>query len=101
MLKDFLAFQISKEIYHSCKKLKVAPHLKDQLLRASSSIALNIAEGSGKRTSKDQARFYSIAFGSLRETQAIVELENIVDLYLNQKINHLSGILFNISQKRK
>jgi len=45
MLEKFDAFQIAKKYYWSCKTLKVAKYLQDQLLRASSSIALNTAEG--------------------------------------------------------
>ena len=45
-----------------------------QLSRAASSIALNLAEGAGRSTRKDQARFFQIAFGSLRECQAILDL---------------------------
>ena len=48
--------------------------LEDQLDRASSSIVLNLAEGHGRTTAKDRARFYQIAYGSLRECQAILDL---------------------------
>jgi four helix bundle protein len=56
------------------KNLKTPIYLKDQLLRASSSIALNLAEGSAKFSRKDQARFYQIALGSLKESEAIMIL---------------------------
>ena len=39
--------------------------IKDQLDRASSSIALNIAEGNGKYSPKDRCRFFDIAHGLL------------------------------------
>ena len=39
--------------------MKIPTHLKDQLVRASSSIALNLAEASGERTSKEKERFYT------------------------------------------
>ena len=52
----------------------MAGHLKEQLSRAASSIVLNLAEGSGRQSPKDQARFFHIAFGSLRECQAILDL---------------------------
>ena len=41
--------------------------LCDQLRRAVISIPSNIAEGSGRQSQKDQAHFYTIAYGSLME----------------------------------
>jgi four helix bundle protein len=41
--------------------------LLDQFKRAFISIPLNIAEGTGKYTGRDQARFYDIARGSALE----------------------------------
>lgn len=43
--------------------------LADQLYRAKSKISTNIAEGYGKSSGKDQARFYEYALGSCRETR--------------------------------
>ena len=45
----------------------------DQLRRASLSVPLNIAEGSGKTTPPDQRRFHAIARGSAMECGAIVD----------------------------
>jgi len=47
--------------------------IADQLRRASLSIPLNIAEGSGKSTGPDQRRFYTMARGSAMECAAIVD----------------------------
>ena len=47
--------------------------LRDQLRRASLSIALNIAEASGKTKPADQQRFFSIARGSAMECAALVD----------------------------
>ena len=41
--------------------------VKDQLDRAATSIALNIAEGNGKYTNKDRCRFFDVAHGSALE----------------------------------
>jgi four helix bundle protein len=47
---------------------------KNQLLRAASSVPLNLAEGVGRNSLKDKAHFYQIAFGSIKECQAIFDL---------------------------
>src|SRR5215475_803192 len=47
---------------------------KDQLDRASTSIALNIAEGNGKFSSKDRARFFEMARGSALECAACLDV---------------------------
>ena len=48
--------------------------LRQQLDRASVSIVLNIAEGAGRRSPQDKARFYSIARGSATECAAVLDL---------------------------
>jgi four helix bundle protein len=44
--------------------------VKDHLDRASTSIALNIAEGNGKYAPRDRCRFFDIAHGSALECAA-------------------------------
>jgi four helix bundle protein len=48
--------------------------VKDQLDRASTSVALNIAEGNGKYAPKDRCRFFDIARGSALEFAAGLDL---------------------------
>ena len=73
-MKNFRAYQLSKNFYSEIKKRKWPPHLKDQVLRASSSIVLNLAEGSGLPSNRQKSKHYNIALGSLRETQAVIEI---------------------------
>src|SRR6266498_5967245 len=47
---------------------------KDQLDRASTSIPLNIAEGNGKFSAKDRARFFEVARGSPLEYAACLDV---------------------------
>jgi len=47
---------------------------RDHLERAGDSIALNIAEGNGKFSIKDRARFFQIAHGSALECAACLDL---------------------------
>ena len=49
-------------------------HARDQLLRASQSIPLNIAEGNGKRPGPDRRRFWHIAYGSTLACAAVLDV---------------------------
>ena len=76
-MKNFRTFDLAVTFYRLSRTLPLKGSLRDQLNRAAASIPLNLAEGRGKLTLKDQIRFFSIAFGSLRECQAILILEQL------------------------
>ena len=71
--ENFALYQKSitwlKDANAICKSAKgLVPHsIIDQLFRASTSIPLNVAEGSGKWMEKDRRNFYRIARGSVFE----------------------------------
>src|SRR5215469_8146005 len=48
--------------------------VKDQLDRASTSIPLNIADGNGKFSARDRARFFEMARGSALECAACLDV---------------------------
>jgi len=60
--------------------------LTDQLKRASLSIPLNIAEGYGKRSTRNRARFYDIARGSAHECGAILDALRVLNLVDNTRL---------------
>ena len=57
--------------------------LTSQMKRSSSSIPTNIAEGAGRNTNKDFARFLSIAYGSTNELEYQIILS--IDLLFLEK----------------
>jgi four helix bundle protein len=101
MLKDFRAFQISKEFYQQCKYLRLPIHLRDQLARASSSICLNLAEASSNRTDKEKLRYFTTALGSLRECEAILDMESVTNPEIVDLAQQLGKILFKLCHLRK
>ena len=59
---------------HSEKLKGVHRHARDQWLRASQSIPLNIAEGNGKTAEADRRRYFEIARGSALGCAAIQDV---------------------------
>ena len=53
--------------------------LCDQLRRAVISVPSNIAEGSGRTSSKDQAHFFEVSFGSLMEVDCQLDIAHDLD----------------------
>ena len=68
-----LAFQVLRELP------KGHAELGDQLRRAAMSVPLNIAEGAGKTSARERARFHGIARGSAMECAAVLDLLRIQD----------------------
>ena len=70
----FHAFEIALEVIVALRRVLVAVRkcdgeLAQQIVRAASSMAANLAEGNG-RNGKDRVRFFRIAAGSAEETRA-------------------------------
>jgi four helix bundle protein len=61
-----------------------------QINRSSTSVALNIAEGSGKNSDKDMGRFFDIAIGSTYETIAGLDMALDNQLISERKFIQLS-----------
>ena len=96
MLKNFRTYQLSVEFYKKSKNLNFKGAVREQFSRASLSISLNLAEGTGKSSKKDRRRFYEIAMGSTRECQAILTLENLEDTELNLILDRLAGSIYKL-----
>lgn len=71
-----MARSLFKEILSAVDKLPTNHKfgIGNQITRASCSIVLNIAEGSGKSSAKDLNRYLDIALGSVYETLAGLDL---------------------------
>ncbi len=62
--------------------------------RAALSIVLNIAEGSAQPTGPNKRKFFAIALGSLRETQAILDI--LEETELLKKSDSIAALLYRL-----
>lgn len=99
-MKTFKTYQLALELHRHCRAIKMPSYLNDQLLRSSSSIVLNIAEGSGKPTTADRRRFYAIALGSLRESMAALEIRGEIPADVAAIADQLGACLYRLCHPR-
>ena len=95
--KNLVAYQESrklvKEIYLLVKKFPKEENyaLSDQLRRAVVSVPSNIAEGMGRYSSKEQTHFLEIAFGSLLEISAQLDIACDVGYITSSEQEHVDA----------
>ncbi|MEM6995058.1 MAG: four helix bundle protein [Myxococcota bacterium] len=70
--------------------------LADQLRRATTSIALNIAEGAGEYSRVDKARFYRMAKRSATECAGVVDVARRLDIIAPLRFDERRAVLFSI-----
>jgi four helix bundle protein len=115
---DFQKLEVyrkAKQFHLDCQSLIVhgsfQKHMNDQLSRAASSIAINIAEGSARFTPADRANFFKISRGSVFECVSILDILKDQELVTQEsygnmlmKADELSRILYrmisNLNEKK-
>lgn len=96
--------ELNRDVFAFLRRNKnIDRFLQDQLKRASTSISLNIAEGTGRLTRPDKARFFTISRGSVYEVVAIIEtianqyeVESIIIKNLDDKADEISRMLYSL-----
>ena len=101
VMQNFRTLDLAVAFYRQVVGLKLPHHLKDQLLRAASSVALNLAEGRGKSSHRDQLRYFKIAMGSLRESQTALRLANELDPALFAMADRIGASIFLLIKNAK
>jgi four helix bundle protein len=110
--KDLKVYQLSldfvTEVYKISDQFPKSEGfgLTSQIRRASISIPSNIAEGSGRNSTKDFIRFLQISSGSLSEVEAQIEIAVRLG-YINdtkdirEKITSLQKMLYRLKESLK
>ena len=116
-MKDFKQLTVfqktrvfNKEIYLKTKNFPAEERfgITNQIRRASVSIATNIAEGCGRNSDKEFARFLNIAYASACEVECLLLISSDLELIDQQAISSLHSdldeikkMLFGFAQKLK
>lgn len=95
-MKTFKTLDLAVEFYEQVEKLKITGNLRDQILRASSSIALNLSEGNAKRSVKEKKRFYQTSYASVQECKTILKLAKVEDLKVIDQADKLGAWTYNL-----
>lgn len=99
------AHELNIEIYRITKMFPKEElyGITQQLRRASVSIAANVVEGCGKKTSADFAKFLNISLGSANETEYYIILTRDLGILsvedfdsLSIRINSIKAMLINL-----
>ena len=74
-------------------------NLTSQIRRASTSIPLNIAEGTSRFTKKSYLQFLQYAYGSIREVQVLIELSKDLGYIKHKSYDDVSERIDKLSRK--
>lgn len=103
-LKDLIVYQKSKQLVIDVYKLlelfsdSERFALCGQIRRAVVSVPSNIAEGMGRVSNKDQAHFLNIAYGSLMEVYAQLDIAHDLKYIDDEMFNHVESDVEEISK---
>jgi len=108
-------YRKAKHFHMECQSVMLLgtfqKHINDQLSRAASSIAINIAEGSARFTPADRSNFFKISRGSVFECVSILDILKDQEMLSQEsygrmlmQADELSRILFkmisNLNEKK-
>ena len=102
--QNLIVYQQAKELVKLVYALiKMFPSderyaLCDQLRRSVISIPSNIAEGMGRIAEKEQGHFINIAFGSLMEVLAQIDIAKDLDYITNEEYKQVESLVNEIGK---
>ena len=96
-----MAMELARRVYGLTESFPKSEQygLCDQLRRAAVSVPSNIAEGCGRDTEKDYARFLSQALGSLYEVETQLELAGQLGYAQGEELAELMAVAENVGKR--
>ena len=74
--------------------------LKEQLLRAAESIALQLSEGNGRNSQQDRLCFFNRALTSAKEAQTALALGEVKDPVVLDRADYLGAAIYRLTHWR-
>lgn len=100
--EKLIAYQKARDVNKKIQKLlvekKISIVLRDQLYRASISMVINIAEGTGKLSKNDRKNFYVISRGSVFECASLLEMLYDEAIIKSDELDSFKSDLEEVSQ---
>lgn len=95
-MSEFRTLNLAIEFHDLTENLKIKGHIRDQLSRAASSIALNLSEGNAKPSEKEKKRYYQTAYASCQECKTILQLAKVKEGKVVDTADKLGAWLHNL-----
>jgi len=88
------AMQLTVEVYHHTRNFPGEERfgLVSQVRRSAGAVAANIAEGSGRRTTRELLQALGVANGELKETESHLELAYRLGYVNEADLHHLCSL---------
>ena len=74
--------------------------LKDQLVRAAESVALQLSEGNGRSSQQDRLCFFNRAYTSVKEAQTALVLGEVRDALVVDRADYLGAAVYRLTRWR-
>ena len=96
-----LSKTLAKDVYHISSKFPTEEKysLTQQIRRAAVSVSCNLAEGNGRITGKEQARFTEISYGSVLEVMNLLLIAEDLGFLAQEDIGPIRQQVLQLSYK--
>ena len=101
MAYEFRALKLAIRFYHLACDLRLPRRgLKDQLVRAAESVALQLSEGDRRSSQQDRLNFFNRALTSTKEAQTALLLGRVTDPVIIDLADHLGASVYKLTRWR-
>ena len=101
MAYEFRTLKAAIRFYHLVCDLRLPRRrLKDQLVRAAESVALQLAEGDRRSSQQDRLCFFNRALASVKEAQTALVIGRVTDPVVVDLADYLGASVYKLTRWR-